>query len=265
MKDGQVVLLDNVSIEDGSLLDVTVVKTGEQVRVENAEQARRSDPVVACPEFSLVGKPTSSNPLTVFQRLPKGHTAKIRCTGYELRPHLVLTDVQLELAQFALRECSPPKSVLVAMKRLIRERSSMGISPGTKANERARGEILTLLDQLRPSDDDALALWHVTAATILGETASIPVFLSEVPQHIAERELKKTCDKEGHAAEAIRKQVTQDVESSLQLLLSDCVAKAVTRFRRALSGNSDLVRAQKRELSQLKTAFENAAGTTCSK
>ncbi len=107
MKSGKVELLDDTTIEDGSLLDITVVKTGTQVRAEAKEKKRNNSKQNAV-VFSCMGKPKSADPLVVFQILPKSPRATLAFKDYEFQTHIVLDDVMSALVKHAIQISKPP-------------------------------------------------------------------------------------------------------------------------------------------------------------
>lgn len=255
MKSGKVELLDDTTIEDGSLLDITVVKTGTQVRAEAKEKKRNNSKQNAV-VFSCMGKPKSADPLVVFQILPKSPRATLAFKDYEFQTHIVLDDVMSALVKHAIQISKPPASVKTLMTRTLRKRSQMAIGPGTKAAETARNDLFQAIEDQDIDDENQLAIWYLAAAAMTGDSLQVATLVKELPGYAAESSVYQQ-GSVGHALAEFRQGEVAHHEDNLRRVLFQVVYRAVVRSRRSLSGNTPDVKLQKKELAELKSRLEN--------
>jgi hypothetical protein len=254
MKSGKVELLDDTIIEDGSLLDITVVKTGTQVRAEAKEKKRNNSKQNAV-VFSCMGKPKSADPLVVFQILPKSPRATLAFKDYEFQTHIVLDDVMSALVKHAIQISKPPASVKTLMTRTLRKRSQMAIGPGTKAAETARNDLFQAIEDQDIDDENQLAIWYLAAAAMTGDSLQLATLVKELPGYAAESAVYQQSSV-GHALAEFRQDEIVRHEDKLRKILFQSVYHAIVRARRSLSGKSSDVKLQKKELAELKSRLE---------
>ena len=115
MKRGRIVLLDDANIENGSLLDITVVRTPDQLKMERQAAGRRS--AAESIRFAFPKKKFSDDPIELFRHSTKTPTPKIRFDGYESTAHVVNDSVQLSFAEFLIGFKKPSAKLLNAFKK----------------------------------------------------------------------------------------------------------------------------------------------------
>ena len=252
MKGGRVEFLDDVDIEEGSLLDIAVVKTATQLRLEE-KAAARSVRAPAHIRFGVGGKALSDDPLIAFRAVPKSRVAALRFDGYTCTASLPLDDIQVALADYALTVGAPPPDVKKAIRSALGKRKRMVFSPNTKAAAALENSLLQVLDVPIVDDENTLALWHMAAAAATRNNQYIAQLLAELPVYAAEMDVNhgNRVSTGGHGVANDRAKAIRTHEQALRKLLLVQVRSAVQRARRSLSGSSETEKLMKKEFKEI--------------
>ncbi|MEM1062559.1 MAG: hypothetical protein AAGJ97_09575 [Planctomycetota bacterium] len=260
---GRVELLDPMPFEEGSLLDVTLVKTGAEVRIEQAE-ADRTTPSAEPIFFSIKGKPKSADPLEIFADTPNSPVVTVRFRDFATTCPLETYYIIDLLAKHIIAISEPPKPIDKILKKAIRGRSNREIMPGTKAANQIRGELQIATDTLPVDCEAKFSLWAIAGGLAISPARAIANAVTEIPEFAAESDFdvwERTQKKSprGRAAEqqlaTFRAARKQDLRAVFWML----TRATVDRTRRSLSGSGSAVTAKKAELQALAARLKSAA------
>jgi hypothetical protein len=264
VKCGKIFLLDNVSIENGSLVDVSVFKSGTEIFQEKALSDRGCKSTSSVP-FSLKGKNWRDDPVLVFQDLPKSPTAMIRFQEFVVEPNIEFASVMSALVEHAIASTKPNPDVVKQLKRILRKRIRMEFRPGTQVARSYRHELFQLLERQQVEDENPLSVWLLCAAAITGGNNEIAVLLREYSGFRAEIDvIRRFQTSSGHNEQDFRAKSVRAHEERLRCILCRKIVESVRRMKRCNdpAGSKDMFQ---RECKELVEHFSQLANSSDSK
>lgn len=262
VRQGRIVLVDEVDLEDGSILEIRVVKSGTQIRMEN-EAASRARTQSSPLRFGWTKSKMSSDPIEIAARLPKSNVPKLKFDGYVTPLPLggFTEDLLKDLATFAIGLSDPPEEIVRKVQTAFRRRNRGALVADSKEAREFNRTIRDELESQALEDENRLALWHVAAAASTRGTAYVVTALNEIPIHAAEIEVDVQHRQHKGArfsATVVREEQVAHYQAELRRRLFDLLIARVRALRRSYSGSNAELKLARKELGEIASQLTQA-------
>ena len=250
-KRGRVELLDSAEIEEGSLLDITVVRSGTEAKLVRKAQQRQDTSVEI--RYAFGRSKLSADPLAVFHHVPKTSVPNVRFEGYATTvPCGMITGaVLVALADYTLELLHPTGRVEAAIRKVMRKRKRNEFGGDSQTSNTHRKELLSLLEAEAEMDDAQIELASLAIGAVTGTASSIPTCLKELPELATCLEVDGVAARRGHQYQEQREAAMTRHQDSLRILLIDLLVGYVKVRRRAMSGGGGEDKLTRSELTSI--------------
>lgn len=258
MKKGRVEFLEDVSISDGSLLDVVVVETAEEKSLKKGKQQRKDS--VGPLRFCFVGKKQlTGDPIVFLKRMATSKVSNVRFEKYRATCHVFPCDLQCAMAEFMLSLHPPVEKVHKLFRRTIRRRTRFEFNPGTKKAMQFADEIKTQIEKIPVDFENGMSLWFSSISLIVGGVETVPNALVDLQEFGPELAVEKAMSERkvgATKAEKIHNLARDEIELGLRNLVFDQLKRAAVRSRRKNSSPSESEKMIRKELSEIAKRLE---------
>ena len=247
---GSIVLIDDVMIADGSLVDVTIVQTPEQIRLDKAasERAAIESPLL----FRLKGGQYTPDPLELLSEQEIIKKATIQFEAFDTKVESSFERIQEVIIAVILEETSHPAWLAKAVAKLVKDRFNLLFDPKAKAGQDRLRKLAAEIESIDDTSDYQIALWHQVLSLLASDGRAIPEAIHQTVELLGSWSIELSAHADqplssaaAEVSRATQKQIRQQLRNGLIKKLETTL---VAHRRDQLHDQSETTKMRRKEL-----------------
>lgn len=253
VEEGNIILIDDVIIPDGCLVDVTIVQTPEQSRLAAAASKRTATEQPL--RMKLKGGQYTADPVELFGNQKFLKKASFQFEGFDTKAESSFERFQEVIIEVILKETSPPDWLRRSVNKLVKDRFNMSFNPKAKAGQLALRELAAKIESVDGAGECQVTLWHQVLSLLASDGRAIPEAIQQAEEMIglwsveqSEYAEKPPGTKAGEISEATQERVRQELREGFVNAIKETL---VVHRRSGLHDKSATTKMRRKEVAEI--------------